>query len=97
MQAKRGSQYLYRAEYTKLHGGVHKIEAKGIVNKANVIGQGGAVAGCVKAVDGIGDEGVHSMGGGDEGIDVGGEGGQISIEIVVGSQEGVELVLQILV
>ena len=97
MQAKPDSRYLYSLTSTKLHGGVHEVEAKGVVNKANVIGQGGAVARCVEAVDGVGDKGVHGVGGGDEGIDVGGEGGQVCVEVVVGSQEGVQLVLQILV
>ena len=40
---------------TKFDGGVHEVDAEGVVDEAKVVGQGSAVAGEIESVDGVGD------------------------------------------
>ena len=82
---------------TKFDGGVHEVDAEGVVDEAKVVGQGSAVAGEIESVDGVGDQCVEGLCGGDKGVDVVGEGGEVGVEVVVGGEQCVELILDVLI
>ena len=50
-----------------------------------MVADGGAITGSIQAIDGIGDQSIHGLCGGDEGVDTGRESNQVGIEIIIRS------------